>query len=59
MAMMFDHHNFLVMSVHVAVMVTILLDDDGILSFRRRGDWYCNSESRSPATICRAPLKST
>jgi len=26
MAMMFDYYNFLVMSVHVAVMITILLD---------------------------------
>jgi hypothetical protein len=35
-----DYHNLLVMSVHVAVVVaiavTILLDDDGIFSFRRR-----------------------
>jgi hypothetical protein len=28
-AMMLDYNNFLVMSVHVAVMITILLDDDG------------------------------
>jgi hypothetical protein len=47
---MLDYHNFLVMSVHVAVVVavtvTILLDDDGIFSFRRGGEWHCNSESR-------------
>jgi len=46
MATMFDDYNFLVMSVHVAVVVTILLDDDGIFSFGRRGERYCNSESR-------------
>jgi hypothetical protein len=48
MVTMLDYHNLLVMSVHVAVMVmvTILLDDDGIFSFRRRGKWHCNSESR-------------
>jgi hypothetical protein len=34
MATMLDYHNFLVMSVHVAAMVTILLDDDGIFSLR-------------------------
>jgi hypothetical protein len=43
---MLDYHNLLVMSVHVAVVVTILLDNDGIFSFRRRGKWHCNSESR-------------
>jgi hypothetical protein len=48
MATMLDYHNLLVMSVHVAVVVavTILLDDDGIFSFHRRGKWHCNSESR-------------
>jgi hypothetical protein len=48
MVTMLDYHNLLVMSVHVAVVVavTILLDDDGIFSFRRRGKWHCNSESR-------------
>jgi hypothetical protein len=47
-ATMLDYHNLLVMSVHVAVVVavTILLNDDGIFSFRRRGEWHCNSESR-------------
>jgi len=28
--MMLDYYNFLVMSAHVAIMVTVLLDDDGI-----------------------------
>jgi hypothetical protein len=46
MATMLDYHNLLVMSVHLAIAVTILLDDDGIFSFRRRGEWHCNSESR-------------
>ena len=45
MAAMLDYHNFLVMPVHVAVMVTFL-DDDGVLSFGRRDQGYCNSESR-------------
>jgi hypothetical protein len=45
-AMMFDYYNFFVMSVHVAVMIIAPLNDDGILSFRRRGKWHCNAESR-------------
>lgn len=36
MATMLDYHNLLVISVHVAIAFTILLDDDGIFSFRRR-----------------------
>ena len=39
------YHNLFVMPVHVTVVVTIL-DDDGIFSLRRRGEWHCNSESR-------------
>jgi lysylphosphatidylglycerol synthetase-like protein (DUF2156 family) len=47
MATMLNYHNLFVMSVHVAVVVAILLDDDRrIFSFRRRGKWHCNSESR-------------
>jgi hypothetical protein len=46
MAMMLDDHNLLVMAVHVAVMVAIPLDDDDIVSFRRRGERHGNSERR-------------
>jgi hypothetical protein len=46
MVTMLDYYNLFVMSVHVAVVVTILLDDDGIFSLRRRGEWHRNSESR-------------
>jgi hypothetical protein len=47
MVTMLNYHNLFVMSVHVAVVVTILLDNDRrIFSFRRRDKWQCNSESR-------------
>jgi hypothetical protein len=46
-----DYHNLLVMSVHVAVVVTILLDDDGIFSFRRRVSGIAIPKAASAAKV--------